>query len=153
MQTSIFQTLSSMWCNLTNDGNGRQSVPPLQSQPCLASSRWQELLHAASIKARESVSSSQSLAQTVPEDDAIGARCRLFQLVAPSLLWTLPLQNPCLTTTLDNSKKRKGRTNALPIYSTFSVIFGGEILPTPLPLACQLSCAPLRTTPTKCWDY
>lgn len=54
------------------------------------------------------------------------------------------LQNPCITTALDNSKKRKGRTKALHIFYTFSVIFGAEILPSPLPLACQLSCATIK---------
>lgn len=144
MQLSIFLVPSSVWCNLTNEEDSRQSVPPLHGpQSCLASSCWRELLHTASIKAGELISSSQSLAQTTAEEDTTAVRCRVFQLVAPSLLWTLPFQNPCITTTLGNSKK-KGKTSALHIYYTFSVIFGAAILPTPLPFACQPSCVTVK---------
>ena len=108
MQPSIFQVLSSMWCNLRNE-DSRQAVPPLHGpQSRLAPSRWRELLHTAGTKAGQSLSSSQSLAQTVAEEDTIAARCWLFRLIAPSVLQTLPLQNPCIITTPDNSKKRKG---------------------------------------------
>lgn len=53
MQLSIFLVPSSVWCNLTNEEDSRQSVPPLHGpQSCLATSCWRELLHTASIKSR-----------------------------------------------------------------------------------------------------
>lgn len=46
-----------------------------------------------------------------------------------------PPQNPCRTTTPDNSLKRDRRSNILHIYYITSGIFGVEISPTPLPFA------------------
>lgn len=110
-----------------------QSVPPVHGPvlPC-----WPLLMGAPAHSWRQSRQAAPSARAWTHEADT-AVRCRLVQLIAPSLLWRPPLQNPCRTTTPDNSSKRDGRSNILHIYCTTSVIFAVEILPTPLPFSSQ----------------
>lgn len=106
-----------------------QRVSPVHGPilPC----GW-EVLHTADVRA------GRQLPQPEPGHtrQTQQLRWRLVQLIAPSLLWR-PLQNPCRTTTPENSSKRDGRSNILHIYCTASVIFAAEILPPPLPFSSQ----------------
>lgn len=134
--------------SLTNDKDTRQS-----DLPCSAHSQCKSRGKSpvkSTVKASVKASSGQSLAQIMAEQDTTAERCGLFQLIAPSLLWTLLLQNHCLTTTPDNSKKCKERTNVLHIDYTFPVILGAEISP---PSTFYYQVSQWRTSPTKCWDY
>lgn len=141
MEHSILQT-SSMGSSLTND---KDTALPVHGPvlPC-----WPVLMGCPAhswCQSRQAAPSARAC--THKADTAVRYR---LQLIAPSL-WQWPsLQNPCRTTTPDNSLKKDGRSNILHIYYTTSVIFGANFAHL-LPLSYHLS--QLRTNPMKCWDY
>lgn len=144
MQHSILQ-ISSMGSSLTNDEDAARQCCLCMDQSHPAGPCWWQVLPTADV--RQAAPSAR--AWTHKADTAV--RCRLVPLMVPSLLWRPPFQNPCRTTTPDNSLKRDGRSeNIAYLLYHFCDLWCGNFAHL-LPLSYHLS--QLRTSPTKCWDY